>query len=239
MYAFIVSKRAARLRGIRPLAWLGVLVWATWLPAAARAAVVISNVPIATNGGSLLNLTEWKALIFRTGTAASTLDQVVLGLNPAVQANVPSQGKVEIALYSAPAGVPTVQQGSTGQLNVDIQQLQGTYTFPVPGGFSLAANTSYALVIRSDATGIKWGNTATSEPAGSGGFSYDSFVSSTDSGASWIAAPPGGTKNVLQLSVTLAPPAQVPAVSTWGAVFFGLLVAGAGLHLQRRRSTAP
>jgi hypothetical protein len=46
-------------------------------------------------------------------------------------------------------------------------------------------------------------------------------------------------KNVLQLSVTVAPPALVPAMSTWGVILFGLLVAGAGVRLQRRRSTAP
>ncbi|MFM7533876.1 MAG: choice-of-anchor R domain-containing protein [Rubrivivax sp.] len=206
-------------------------------PCAARAAVVLSNVPIATNGGSPVTVTAWKALILTTGTAASTLDQVVLGLNPEIEPNVPSQRKVEIALYGAAAGVPTVQQGSTGLLNVDIQQLRGTYTFPIPGGFSLSANTQYALVIRSDATGIKWGNTSTSQPTGSGGFSYIGFSTSSDSEATWTSEAVN-TKNVLQVNVTVAPPAQVPMASTWGVALLGLLMAGAGAGLLRRRPAA-
>ena len=208
------------------------------LPHASHADVVISNVPIATNGGTTLSSTDSKALIFTTGTAASTVNQVILGLNPMVQANVPSLAKVDISLYSTVAGVPSTQLASTGLLNVDIQQLQGSYTFPITGGFSLSANTQYALVIRSDATGIKWGNTSTSEPTGSGGFTYQTFVGSSDSGATWTA-PITSMKNVLQLRVTVAPPVLVPALSVWGVALFGLLVAGAGVRLQRRRSAGP
>jgi hypothetical protein len=208
-------------------------VLAGWLPLGAHAAVVIANLPVATNGGSEVSATSWKALVFTTGSSATRIDRVVLGLNPFFVVNVPSQAKVEIALFGSTASVPTVQLATTGLQDVSIQQLQQTYEFPIASGFNLAANTQYALVIRSDGSAIKWGNTAGSQPTASGGFAYNAFAGSADSGATWTLGV--NTENALQLSVTAPTPTPVPALSGWALAAFGLLLAGAGVHLNRPR----
>lgn len=222
------------LREARALLVCAGLVLAGWQPPGAHAAVVIANLPVATNGGSSVSATSWKALVFTTGSSATRIDRVVLGLNPLFQINVPSQAKVEIALFGSAANVPTVQLATTGLQDVSIQQLQQTYEFPIASGFNLAANTQYALVIRSDGSAIKWGNTAGSQPTASGGFTYNAFAGSADSGATWTSLGVN-TENALQLSVTAPTPTPVPALSGWALAAFGLLLAGAGVRLNRPR----
>jgi hypothetical protein len=39
----------------------------------------------------------------------------------------------------------------------------------------------------------------------------------------------------LQVSVAPGAPTPVPALSGWALMLFGLLIAGAGVHLHRRR----
>jgi hypothetical protein len=200
---------------------------------AAHAATLISNLPPATNGGSEVNSTLWKALVFTTGASTSSIDQVVLGLNPFNPGSVPSQAKVEIALYATAAGTPSTQIRTTGLLSVDIQQLQGSYAFPLGAGFTLAANTQYALVVRSDASAIRWSNTAGTQPTASSGFTYNTFVLSNNAGFSWTSAGVG-MLNAVQLQGTQPAPARVPALSTWAMLALGLLIAAAGARAHRR-----
>lgn len=202
-------------------------VAAAMLPITASAVVVMSNTPNGTNGGSTVSSTSWKALVFRTGLVASRMNEVILGLNPEnTLAALPLQAKVEIALFAASADVPTVQLATTGLVNVDIQQRRESYTFPIGSAFVMSANTQYALVIRSDALSIKWGNTDPgTQPTASRGFVYNTFSASSDSGATWTTLI--GMQNALSISVlesvTLA---GIPTLSELGLV---LLVSLMGL----------
>ncbi len=223
-----------RSPGLRPRLAAVLIILAGGLPLGGHAAVVIENLPVSTNGGSTVSATTWKALVFTTGASTTSIDRVVLGLNPLFQANVPSQAKVEIALFGSSASVPTAQLATTGLLNVDIQQLQASYSFPIAWAFNLSAHTQYALVIRSDGSGIKWGNTAGSQPSASGGFAFNAFSRSSDSGTTWTSSGVD-TENALQVSVAPGAPTPVPALSGWALMLFGLLIAGAGVHLHRRR----
>lgn len=78
---------------------------------ASQATVVISNTPNGTLGGSTLTDFDFKALMFTSGAVPSTVNKISLGLNPPGSNTdpVPFQAKVEIALYSVVAGVPSAQ----------------------------------------------------------------------------------------------------------------------------------
>jgi hypothetical protein len=201
----------------------------------ASATVVITNLPNGTLGGSALNATDWKALIFSTGSSAWTIDNVVLGLNPLVQTDVPSNPKVEIALFSVVSGVPTTQLAATGLQTVNITALQQSYTLTTTG-FQLAANTSYALVVRSDSSSIKWGSTSpATSPTASNGFTYTTFLTSTDSGTNWVSTGVS-TSNALQVNATAALPVPVMADRRLVVLMSVLLGVTAFLMMTRRQT---
>jgi hypothetical protein len=210
------------------LAWL-ILVWS--LPASA--VTVISNTPIATDGGSTLSNTDWKALIFTSASGSWTIDNVVLGLNPINIGSVPSSPKVEVALYAVSGGVPTTQLATTGVQTININQLRQTYSLTTTG-FQLAGSTTYALVVRSDATGIKWGNTATTEPTGSNGFTYTTFQRTGDTGATWSSLPANNRQNVVEITATLTA-VGIPLLSGWTLLIMGVALVFLGRSALRYR----
>ena len=228
-----VARWPAWASGVRVVASAAFVLAAGSLPLAAPAAVLIDNLPPASPGGTTVKSTEWKALVFTTGASTASIDQVVLGLNPRDGEGVPSQGKVEIALYATAAGVPSTQLRATGLLDVDIQQLRGSYTFPLGAGFNLSANTQYALVVRSDASGIRWSNTAGTQPTGSAGFAYNTLLLSTNAGFTWTNINVGQV-NAVQLQGTQPAPPPVPTLSGWALAAMGLLIAAAGARAHRR-----
>jgi hypothetical protein len=192
--------------------WLLALLGSAWsLPVSA--ATVISNTPIATDGGTTVNNTDWKALIFTSASGNWTIDNVVLGLNPINIGSVPSSPTVEVALYAVSGGVPTTQLATTGLQTVNINQLRQTYSLTTTG-FQLTGSTTYALVVRSDATGIKWGNTATTEPSGSNGFSYTTFQGTGNSGSTWDGSSSVAKKNAIEINATFVP-VGIPLLPGW------------------------
>ena len=74
------------------------------------------------------------------------------------------------------------------------------YSFIIPN-WQMAANTSYALVLKSDLTSIKWGNTVTI-PSGMNGYTYLGF--NIYSSGSWTGGGIG-TLNAVVISVTHLP----------------------------------
>jgi hypothetical protein len=138
---------------------------------------------------------------------------VVLGLNPINIGSVPSSPKVEVALYAVSGGVPTTQLATTGLQTVNINQLRQTYSLTTTG-FQLTGSTTYALVVRSDATGIKWGNTATTEPSGSNGFSYTTFQGTGNSGSTWDGSSSVAKKNAIEINATFVP-VGIPLLPGW------------------------
>lgn len=217
------------MRAQSSLFWLSLLLVLGCLqPAAALS--VISNLPPGTDGGSPVSSSSWKAMVFTTGQQDAVVNNVVLGLNPQVQTDVPSSPKVEVAIYSVSGSNPSVQLATTGLQTVNINQLRQTYTFNF-NALQLAAGTSYALVVRSDATGIKWGNTASSTPAASNGFSYVGFRLSSDAGGSWSNE--ANNRNVLEINATL-PTATVPVLAGWTLLVMALGLALVALMFHRR-----
>jgi hypothetical protein len=128
-------------------------------PAGLHAEVVISNLPNTVTGGSPVSDVEWKATLFTTGSSPMELAAVVVGLNPPTGATPPVTPQVKGSLFSVSSGAPAAELTTTGLVSVNMQATQGLYTFFDASPFSLAANTSYALVLASSAPEIKWGAT--------------------------------------------------------------------------------
>jgi hypothetical protein len=219
------------------LLW-GLLLLATFLfslPSSASASIVISNVPNTVTGGSSLSADNHKAILFTTGSYTSNITSLVLGLNPATGSTLPFTGALNISLWSATSNAngyePVTQLASTGMQSVAISSTGQLYTFNgIFDGFSLSADTPYALVLSSDATGIKWGRNANNTPTSSEGFIFNGFKGSENSGGSWTT--PSALDNAIELEV-----AAIPEPST-GLMSLFLMGAATTFWLLRKRQLA-
>ena len=161
----------------------------------ADSVIAITNSPNNTGGGSAINSDNWKSLIFSTpsfATSEITSVQIGLGCGTCTNANYTSPGKypytasVGIDLYSVASGVPNTQIDTLPVQQIAMSSGKQMYTITIPN-WVLAANTSYAIVIKSDSqTGInnynfKWGYTGntggstTTTPTGLNGYTYLGF----------------------------------------------------------------
>jgi autotransporter-associated beta strand protein len=159
--------------------------------------VAITNIPIATTGGSTITNTDWKGLIFSTPSAVSEISSIQLGLNN-IPGSYPTSPNIEIGLYSVESGHPSIQLNSLPLQSVSMTESKQMYSFIIPN-WQMAANTSYALVLKSDLTSIKWGNTVTI-PSGINGYTYLGF--NIYSSGSWSGDGIGSTLNAVVISVT-------------------------------------
>jgi hypothetical protein len=216
----------------------GLLLIATLLfalPNNSSAAVVISNSPNPVNGGSTLSSTNYKAVLFTTGSNTSYITSLVLGLNP--PSGTPFTGALNISLWSATSNAtdyePDSQLATTGMQSVTINSTQNLYTFDgiFGGGFSMSANTPYALVLSSDANEIKWGRNTIGSITTGEGFTFHSFNLSTDSGANWT------TSSVAQDNAIVMEVGVVPEPSTARISLFLLGVAATFWLLRKRQVT--
>jgi hypothetical protein len=192
------------------------------------AAIVISNSPNTVNGGSTLSNTNYKAILFTTGSYPSYITSLVLGLNP--PSGTPFTGALNISLWSATSNgteyEPDTQLAITGTQTVTIDSTQNLYTFGgiFGGEFSMLANTPYALVLSSDANEIKWGRTQDSTPTTGDGFIFHNFSLSTDSAGNWT------TSRISQDNAIVMEVTVIPEPGT-----FALLATSVGFVLRRRR----
>lgn len=199
-----------------------------------QAVLVLSNVPANTDGGSPLSAADYKALIFTTGPDATEISSIAMGLNPVNSSNLPSTARVEISLWStslnATALEPDIQLATTGFQTVNMTSLRGLYSFQdvfTGGDFSMAAQTSYALVLASDISGIKWANKNFTSPAGSSGFIYNNFLGSSNAGADWITV---STYNAVSMEVNIIPePSTATLLYVTGGFIFLCLARAGGL----------
>ena len=193
----------------------GLLLIATLLLAplnSASAVIVISNSPNTVNGGSTLSSTINKAILFTTGPHASYITSLVLGLNP--PSGTPFTGALNISLWSATSNgteyEPDTQLAITGTQSVTINSTQNFYLFDgIFDGFSLSADTPYALVLSSNANGIKWGRLASTTPQTSDGFIFHNFSLSSDSGGSWSLSSAQDNAIVMEVAVIPEPEAYL------------------------------
>lgn len=191
---------------------------------ALQGAVMLSNLPNSNDGGSTITATNWKAVVFTTGSQPTLLSTVTVGLNPnPTSASVPMTQNVTLSLYSVSDNTPSTLLATTGLTPVAMQTRQQLYSFNSIAGTAMEASTAYALVLSSDASTIKWGSNGLSgnTPTDSG-FTYNRFVQTTDSGASWTDSP--AENNAFSIAV-------VPEPSS----YILLLVSSLGLLAARRR----
>lgn len=166
--------------------------------------VAITNTPNGTNGGSTINNTSWKSLLFSTPTAVSEISSIQLGLNCQPVCSYPSAPQLQINLYSVASGHPDTLLNNLSLVSVPMSQAQQMYNFSIPN-WLLAPDSAYALVLQSDATGIKWGNTGTPgvSPTGQNGYTFLGFSLSTDAGLSWSSS---GIASVNAVTISVQQP---------------------------------
>ena len=214
------------------------------LPAAGRAAdVVITNTPNGVPGGSSLDASGFKSLVFTTGGRGGQVVAVTLGLNPAPGTVAPVTQRVDIALWSVAFDgtdyLPSSRLAGTGLLPATITGAGGLFTFDgmaSADGFFLDAGTTYALTVSSDATGIRWSNTGSTglgtatTPTALDGYLFRRFVVSMDGGLSWDASTGNFNTVVLTVDQRIHPRSLAYASNPDYAVFNGgtLLVDVAG-----------
>jgi hypothetical protein len=197
------------------------------LTSSVQAQVVISNLPNTVTGGSFVTATEWKAMLFTTGSLPTQLSSIALGLNPITSAPVTQH--VSISIYSVSYATPATLLATTGLTAVAMSATGGVYTFDSLPDLTFSASTSYALAISSDATGIKWGRNANVSPTTSDGFAYSNFLGTNDIGASWGTV----TSSDNAFSITVC---AVPEPSSY-ALLAGLTMLGM-VATRRRRPVA-
>jgi hypothetical protein len=196
----------------------------------APGAVVIQNTPATADGGSTVSETDWKALLFTSGASAGVVDSLTLGLNPPTNGSVPATYSVRVSLYSVVSGTPAVSLAAIDLMEIDMSAFRQTYALPLTEEFSLQPHTPYALVVSSDATGIRWSNNSVNPPVASDGFQYDGFLVTGNSGANWVA--PASMANVLVLGFVAVPEPE------WGSLLAGAGLAAGAIGLNRRPGRA-
>jgi hypothetical protein len=196
----------------------------------ALGAVVIQNTPATADGGSTVSETNWKALLFTSGASAGVVDSITLGLNPPTGGSLPASLSVRVSLYSVETGVPAAILGASDLMQIEMSALRQTYALAYAVEFSLQPHTPYALVVSSDATGIRWSNNSGVQPVASDGFQYDGFLITEDSGSNWVT--PGAMSNVLLLGFAAIPEAE------WSSVVVGAGLCAGAIGLRRRPGRA-
>lgn len=189
---------------------------------ALQGSIMLSNLPNSNDGGSTIGATTWKAVVFTTGSQPTTLSTVTVGLNPnPTSASVPMTQNVTVSLYSVTDNTPNTLLATTGLTPVTMQARQELYSFISIAGTAMEASTAYALVLSSDASAIKWGNNGLSgnTPTDSG-FTYNRFVQTADSGASWTGSP--AENNAFSIAVVPEPSSYALLI---GAAALGLVAA--------------
>ena len=146
---------------------------------------VLSNLSYSyTTGGTTLTNNSWKAYQFTTGNTSLTLDQVEVVLNSFDLPNLPYPytAQVEAAIFTVVNDSPANEIGSSGLQSVLLSATATWKTLEFTSPIELTPNTTYAFVLKSNSTGVKWANAIRPEiqPAGSVTFvNVKSFYNST------------------------------------------------------------
>ena len=193
-------------------------------------AIAITNSPSGANR-SQVGAQHWKALLFSTPAWAGKINYIQLGLNCFDNScSYPKTENVGIDLYSVQLGLPATQIYNTPLQSVYMSAAASMYTFPIPD-WQLNPNTTYALVLKSDSSGIGWANTsAASNPTGLNGYTYQSFKITADGGGTWTN--PSSSVNAVVISVT-----AVPTLAGFAQLMLAIIVI-AMLVWHRRREPA-
>jgi hypothetical protein len=165
-----------------PVLWAGIALLLGLAPAVCRANVVIGNLAAGDGSNQSIDSGNWFAASFTMGSVAYSLSdvQIRLGGNPNSTTTFTLQSDATVPAPSHPSGTdvatfthPSFSGGTT------------TYTFTVSSPFTLAANTTYWLVGRTNAGATAWKRSnPQTNPSGSGA-TFGSYALSGNSGATW------------------------------------------------------
>jgi hypothetical protein len=161
------------------------------IASASHATVLIQNTASAyKTGGAEFGGNLSKAFLFTTGSTAFDFGSIeILLTNTSPGTSVAVAAKFEIRTVSS--GLPGNLLASSAVINTSVTQQYTWQTFTLTSAFTLAANTSYALVMTGPSVNsiVKWGNTDPfSTPTGSFGYAFSGAFASSDSGSTWTSA---------------------------------------------------
>jgi hypothetical protein len=184
-FTSIRSRRSVRTA----LSLAAVLAGASAAPAGAT--VLIQNTAAAyKTGGSTFGGPDVKAYLFTTGSTAfdfGSIEILLTNLTPGTSVAVAAQFEIR----AVSGGVPGSVLASSAVINTSVTQQYTWQTFTLTSAFTLAANTSYSLVMTGPSLNsiVKWGNTnPSSTPTGSFGYAVSGAVGSSDGGSTWSSA---------------------------------------------------
>lgn len=115
------------------------------LTASVQAQVVISNPSNTVTGGSSVSATQWKAMLFTTGSLPTQLSSITLGLNPkgfTPTELAPVTQNVSISIYSVFDATPFTLLATTGITAVTMSATGGVYTFDSLPDLTFSASTA-------------------------------------------------------------------------------------------------
>ena len=184
------------------------------IASASHATVLIQNTAAGyKTGGSTVGGAEEKAYLFTTGSTAfgfGSIEILLTNRNYALSPSDPSFGApaafaFQFLIRAVSGGQPGGVLASSAVLSSTATQQHTWQSFTLTSAFTLAANTSYALVLTGPSLNstVRWGNTdPDTTPTGFFGYSVGGAAISSDSGASWsstvaynafaLSAVPGG-----------------------------------------------
>ncbi|MEY4684765.1 MAG: hypothetical protein RLZ25_1224 [Pseudomonadota bacterium] len=178
----------------------------------------LANLPSSATGRTALVGGEYKAVIFTTPSNYTQVETIRLGLMNNTFGYT-SSSFVLLTLFSVgndgkPAGV----LASTSQ-TLTLTDSNDLYTFAIPN-WTLSPNTSYAIALSSDSTGVAWWRDSGS-PTAYNDFSYGGFYrSSSGSSGPWTL--PASAGNALEILVSDYVP--VPTLDEVARFILGLFV---------------
>ena len=180
-FTSIRSHRSVRLA----LSLAAVLAGAS--ASSADATVLIQNTAAAyKTGGTTFGGTDVKAYLFTTDSTAfdfGSIEILLTNSTPGTSVAVAAQFEIR----SVSGGLPGSLLASSAVFSTSVTQQYTWQTFTLTSAVTLAANTSYALVMTgSSLNNVKWGNTDPfSTPTASFGYTVSGAVGSSDGGSTW------------------------------------------------------
>ena len=216
----IRSHRSVRLA----LSLAAMLAGASAAPA--DAAVLIQNTAAAyKTGGSAFGGDLSKAFLFTTGSTAfdfGSIEILLTNRTPGTSVDVAAQ----FELRAVSGGLPASLLASSAIFSTSVTQQYTWQTFTLTSAVTLAADTSYALVMTGSSLNdyVRWGNTDPySTPTGFFGYAVSGALGSEDGGSTWSSA------SAYNAFVLNGVPSAVPGGG--GAALLGTLL----LPTRRRR----
>jgi len=193
----------------------------------AKAQLIVSNIENPVGFGGTVGSDNWFAQAFITPSdTAYFLDSLALKL----EKQDANQGTFTVSLWSAAAnGQPESLISQVGSVT-DVSTLTTSfapYTFNAPAGITLAASTTYFVVLGASATldhsGLLWADTTQLNPPKTGPGQIGGWTASADQGQNWEAIVPTVPFQIAVFGTPVPEPASYVLVAGLALVAFALV----------------